>query len=80
MKNLKKPMYTHKELALLYFPDITPQSASSQLTRWIRRDPDLMDELIQAGYIKQQRMFTPRQLEILLDHLGYPSVETDGKI
>jgi len=77
MKNLKKPMYTHKELAILYFPNITPQSASSQLTRWIRRDPDLMDELNQAGYIKQQRMFTPLQLEILLDHLGEPDIRQE---
>ena len=32
-------IYGHQELALLYFPNVLPSSASTQLTRFIRRDP-----------------------------------------
>ena len=72
MNEQRKPTYSHQELAVLYFPDILPESASSQLSRWINRDPDLLGELRRVGYIKHQRTFTPRQLNILFDHLGNP--------
>ena len=38
----------------------------------IRRDEELLEDLKKAGYRKGQRMFTPRQVEILVDHLGDP--------
>lgn len=68
----KSKVWGHMELALLYFPGILPKSASSQLAQWIRRDEDLLADLMKAGYHKGQRMFTPRQVEILVDHLGEP--------
>lgn len=67
-----KPIYGHKELAMLYFPDIMPESASRQLTRWIHRDPELYEELTRAGYIDRQRVFSPIQTTILFNHLGDP--------
>ncbi|WP_288207550.1 DUF4248 domain-containing protein [uncultured Parabacteroides sp.] len=65
-------VYGHTELALLYFPDILPKSASSQLALWINRDEELLSDLLKAGYKKGQRMYTPRQVAILVDHLGEP--------
>lgn len=65
-------IYSHKELAALYFPDILPESASTQLSRWIHRDEELWNELRHAGYTKKQRLYTPRQVAILMDHLGDP--------
>ena len=62
----------HTELARLYFPGIQPKSASAQLARWIRLDEDLFVELTKAGYKKGQRMYSPRQVAILVDHLGEP--------
>lgn len=70
MKTTK--MYSHKELASLYFPNILLKSASTQLTRWIHRDEDLLNELTAAGYRKGTRVYTPRQQSILIDHLGDP--------
>jgi len=72
MNKQRKPTYSHQEVAVLYFPYIRPESASSQLSRWINRDSELLDELRRVGYIKHQRTFTPRQLTILFDHLGEP--------
>ena len=65
-------VYGHTELARLYFPDILPKSASSQFSLWINRDEELLAELKKAGYKKGQRMYTPRQVAILRDHLGEP--------
>ncbi len=68
----KHKIYGHTELALLYFKNVQPKSASTQLARWLRRDEELWEELILAGYRKGQRVFTPLQLEIIIDHLGDP--------
>lgn len=55
----KDRIYGHAELALLYFKNIQPKSASTQLARWIRRDEELWEELLLAGYRKGQKVFTP---------------------
>jgi len=68
----KKTNYTHQEVAVRYFPEVLPESASRQLTRWIMRDDDLYAELLKAGYTRRQRMYSPLQLTILFDHLGDP--------
>lgn len=68
----KNKICGHQELALCYFPDITPKSASQQLTRWITRDEELLSALTKAGYKRGQRMFTPLQMDILMEHLGEP--------
>ena len=68
----KTRIYGHSELAALYFRYVQPKSASTQLTRWIQRDCELYEELLLAGYHKGQRLYTPLQLAILLDHLGDP--------
>ena len=70
-------VYGHTELARLYFPGILDKSASSQLSSWINRDEDLMAELKKAGYKKGQRMYTPRQVAILRDHLGDPETRKE---
>ena len=48
-------IYGHQELALLYFPNVLPSSASTQLTRFIRRDPELLSALEAIGYRKGTR-------------------------
>lgn len=68
----KKHLYARKELAVAYFPKLTPASATKQLTIWIDRDDELYADLKTAGFQKGQRIFTPRQIEILFAHLGEP--------
>jgi hypothetical protein len=71
MRN-KKTSYSHQELAMLYFPDILPKSASRQLSRRIVKDEELYADLLKAGYKHHQRMYSPLQAAILFDHLGNP--------
>lgn len=63
--------YGLQELAQLYFPGNTPQSASAQLKKWMRND-QLHAKLTEAGYHSGQKLLTPRQVEIIVNHLGEP--------
>ncbi len=65
-------VYSHKELALLYFPGSQAKTASAQLTEWILRDKALFEELQLAGYVRGQRLFTPLQVSLLFYYLGAP--------
>ena len=65
-------IYGHQELALLYFPNVLPSSASTQLTRFIRRDPELLSALEAIGYRKGIRLYTPLQVRTIVDHMGDP--------
>jgi len=60
------------ELAQLYFPSITQKSASAQLRKWIESDIFLSKELTQAGYRFNQRVLTPKQVQIILQMIGGP--------
>lgn len=65
-------VYTVKELAMRYFPESTPRSATTQLRRWIVRNGNLVEALHEAGYRSMQRIYTPRQVMIILKYLGEP--------
>ena len=45
----KSKVWGHTELARLYFPGILLKSASAQLSLWIRRDEELLEDLKKAG-------------------------------
>ena len=64
--------YTKQELALLYFPQSTPDVASAHLMRWIIRCKPLYEQLIKSGYSKHQREFNPLQVSYIFFHLGEP--------
>ena len=64
-------LYT-KELAAMYFANCSPKSATMHLKRWIDRNDSLKNELAETGYKEGQRVFTPRQVELVFRHLGEP--------
>lgn len=63
---------THKEISYLYFPSDNLQISSRRLTRYIRTDIDLWEDLLKAGFRPRQRIYTPLQVEVLIKHLGTP--------
>jgi hypothetical protein len=63
--------YGLQELAQLYFPFNTPQSAAAQLRKWIKVKA-LADKLTTADYRPGQKILTPRQVSIIVDHVGEP--------
>lgn len=60
------------DLALRYFPHSTKRSASEQLRRWIRLNPDLQRRLDELHFRPRQRVLTPLQHEAVLRYLGEP--------
>jgi hypothetical protein len=64
--------YGYGELALLYFPNSTKKSATTQLRRWIRRNAVLRSTLAQLGFTERQRILTPRQVEEIIQFVGEP--------
>ena len=39
-----------RELAVYFFPNLTPMAAVNRLRRWILSDPRLLRDLVRAGY------------------------------
>ena len=64
--------YGYGELALLYFPNSTKKSASTQLGRWVRQNATLKSLLSQSGFTPGRRILTPRQVEIIVNVIGAP--------
>ncbi len=64
--------YGRRELAQLYFPHLSPNSAWRCLHRWINLNQDLCRKLRDLGYESQIRIFTPEQVRAITYYLGEP--------
>lgn len=64
--------YSKQELAMLYFPDSDPRTATCHLMRWINRNVPLHQELQSTGYYRHSKFFTTRQVCVIIDYLGEP--------
>lgn len=71
-KPFKIRSYSKVELAALYNPDECITVALQKLARWIRANPELMEELNRIHYNKYRRCFTPREIERIVFYLGQP--------
>ena len=64
--------YCFKELAILYFPNIAPSSASIRLKQWIKDDIELLNLLEETNYQLSNRILTPKQKELIVTYFGSP--------
>jgi len=64
--------YGRTELAMLYSPDIAPESAWKKLRKWIDHFPGLTRTLFELGYTGQERSFTPSQVAAIVSAIGEP--------
>ena len=60
------------QLAQLYAPDLAPISAVNRLMKWLKRDEGVMQQLAALGYSKCNKVFTARQVQVIIDYLGEP--------
>lgn len=73
MTEFKVKAYGKSELALLYFPDASSaHTAVNHLMSWIRRNPQLMEQLAGMGYRKSAKFFTPKEVKLIVEYLGEP--------
>lgn len=70
--HLEKRSYGFKELAVLYFPNIAPASASIRLKAWIKDSPELLQILAGTNYHLTARVLTPRQAGMIENAFGSP--------
>lgn len=64
--------YGVAEFAQLYFPGHTPVAAYKRMWEWIQTSRGLKAKLEGAGWVKFQKLYTPRQVSVLIEHLGEP--------
>lgn len=64
--------YGFTELAMLYNPNLQPNSAANALKRWINYNQKLVAALEETGWKKGQRKLTPLQSEQIAHFLGEP--------
>lgn len=64
--------YSKVELALLYNPCMSIPTALRTLSRWIACNSRLTAELASLHYNPRNRLFTPRQVQAIVTHLGEP--------
>ena len=61
-----------KSTACLYFPDISPKSASRALRREIAGYPKLRTALEEVNWHPRKRSFTTLQLQLIVHYMGQP--------
>ena len=59
--------YGKSELAMKYFPNLTPEAAMKKLRNWLNINPRL-----RKLKTKKQKYYTPRQVRRIVDELGEP--------
>ncbi|EKN07546.1 DUF4248 domain-containing protein [Parabacteroides johnsonii] len=65
--------YSKRELASLYFPETpTIDSTVSNLRLWIKRNGEVSEKLRETGYRTHSKIFTLRQVRILVEIFGEP--------
>lgn len=64
--------YGKSELAQLYSPQSSPETAMKTLGRWISGCRALSDELRAMGYNRRRHTFLPAEVEAIVRHLGEP--------
>lgn len=65
-------IYSVKELAVLYYPTASAETASRSFRKLLRSDPLIYEGLAQRGFKRYARMLSPVQVRFLLDQLGSP--------
>lgn len=64
--------YSKQELAMLYFPEADPRCARKHLRRWIYKCPELVARLADLHLSIYSKVFTPRQVALIIEYLGEP--------
>lgn len=72
MNFFKSKSFGYSELACLYLPNLNKKSASNQFRNWINKNKQLKNALLEAGVQNRQKIFTPKQVQIIITYLGEP--------
>lgn len=65
-------IYGKSELACLYFPDRSPETARRNLYWWMYRCPSIREGLAALGHDKHRKFFLKPEVEVIVRGLGEP--------
>jgi hypothetical protein len=71
-QNFEIRSYSKTELAVLYNPLQTVDSARQTFRRWIATNKQLLGALTNVGYSKSSHLLTPNQVRVIVRYLGEP--------
>lgn len=60
------------DLAVAYFPTVSPRTAQRLFRRELQHNRDLWQALLNADYSPSQKRLTPRQVQLIFQYLGEP--------
>ena len=64
--------YNKRELAQMYFPDLTIRALVNKLRRWMRRCKPLMNERLSTDFHQKTKAFSVREVRLITYYLGKP--------
>ena len=68
--------YGRTEPALEYSPNLTPKGAWQKLKSWMMINPRLRQHFFGGGRGARLRLFTQKQVQMIVDELGTPKWHT----
>lgn len=67
-------VYSHKELAVMFFPHHNPRQASRSFTNLLHSDSELIEQLTLHGWKPGKRLLSPAQVGVIAQYLGHPEL------
>lgn len=64
--------YSKMDLARIYNPQLCDRTAQYTFIKWLDKNVKLMQELLNTGYSRTDRFFTPKQVQLIVEYLGEP--------
>lgn len=64
--------YDKEELARMYFPRLSHPVSVAKLRRWMRNCAPLMEELLAGDFHPKLKMFSAREVRLIVHYLGEP--------
>ncbi len=72
MEEVEIRLYGVAELAMMYNPKITPNSATRLLNKWIDYSPGLRKRLEALGFRRGMRTLSPQMVRVIFEALDKP--------
>lgn len=67
MKAFRIRSYGKSELAMMYFPNLTQETAMSKFREWLRINPRLQHLISRSSHT-----YTPKQVRLIVGEVGEP--------
>lgn len=78
-KNTKMAAKTKAEVAMMYFPDLSKESALKSFRRLMMRDPVLKNEVMKTLDYNSTHFLSPKMVMMIFDKLGDPQSVSNSR-